>query len=182
MLEEQHFSDIVCRELGLNTPAADLSDWQQMLERIANRPRHTRIAIVGKYVQFHDAYLSVMEALKHGGYANGAVVDIDWIDSEYLTEDNYQQQLAACDGILVPGGFGDRGIEGMILAARYAREHDKPYLGICLGMQIAVIEFARHVCGIADAHSGEFAPQGEHKVIDFMPGQNEEIDKGALCA
>ena len=178
MLEEQHFSDIVCRELGLQTPPADLTDWQQMLERIADRPRQTTIAIVGKYVQFHDAYLSVMEALKHGGYANGAAVDIQWIDSEYLTEDNYQQQLAACDGILVPGGFGDRGIEGMILAARYAREHNKPYLGICLGMQIAVIEFARHVCGLPDAHSGEFAPQGEHKVIDFMPGQNEDIDKG----
>ncbi len=136
------------------------------------------IGLVGKYVQLHDAYLSVAEALRHAGFALGAVVDIRWIDSETVTEETQEELLAPLDGILVPGGFGSRGIQGMILAAQYAREHNIPYLGICLGMQIAVIEFARHVLGIADADSGEFAPECPHKVIDFMPGQSDEIDKG----
>ena len=134
--------------------------------------------MVGKYVQLHDAYLSVAEALRHAGYACGAQVEIRWINSEQVTEENVAEQLAGCGGIIVPGGFGDRGIEGMIVTARYAREHDVPYLGICLGMQVAVIEFARHVCGLADANSGEFDPTSPHRVIDFLPDQNDAVSKG----
>ena len=137
-----------------------------------------RFGLVGKYVQLHDAYLSVAEALRHAGYALNAKVDIEWIDSENITPGNCAQTLGCLDGIIVPGGFGSRGIEGMILAAQYARENFIPYFGICLGMQIAVIEYARHVAGIADAHSGEFDELCRHKVIDFMPGQSDNIDKG----
>ena len=136
------------------------------------------IGLVGKYVQLHDAYLSVAEALRHAGYVYGTRVDIQWIDSETITRDNVEEVLGSCDGILVPGGFGNRGIEGKIAAAHYARTHNIPYLGICLGMQIAVIEFARSVCGLADANSGEFDEGSTHKVIDFMPDQSDEINKG----
>ncbi|MBR6898497.1 MAG: CTP synthase, partial [Lachnospiraceae bacterium] len=132
----------------------------------------------GKYVQLHDAYLSVAEALTHAGFSHNASVEIEWIDSEELTEDNYTEKLKKVSGIIVPGGFGDRGIEGMILSAKYARENKIPYFGICLGMQIAVIEFARHVTGIEDACSGEFHDASEHRVIDFMPGQSDSIEKG----
>ncbi len=177
-LEQSGLSDIVCRELGIEAPAPDLAEWIAMVEKVKSAEKNVRIALVGKYVQLHDAYLSVAEALRHAGFALGAHVDIDWIDSEQITEENVAEILGAADGILVPGGFGDRGIEGMITACRYARERNVPYFGICLGMQIAVIEFARHVLGIADANSGEFAPDGAHKVIDFMPGQSDEIDKG----
>ena len=148
------------------------------MERIGGLSRHVRIALVGKYTQLHDAYLSVAEALRHAGYANDATVEIDWVDSEQITPANVDEVLAGHDGVLVPGGFGDRGIEGMICAARWAREGRVPYLGICLGMQIAVIEFARHAAGIEDACSGEFNELGAHKVIDFMPGQSDDIDKG----
>ena len=144
----------------------------------ADKDKKVTIGLVGKYIRLHDAYLSVAEALHHAGYAYSAEVEIRWIDSEEITPENVGEILRGCDGILVPGGFGDRGIEGMITTAQYCREHKVPYLGICLGMQIAVIEFARHVCGIADANSGEFAPEGEHKVIDFLPDQNDEVDKG----
>ena len=178
MLEKNNFSDIVCRELGIHAPEPDMRGWIEMLSRIKNRTRRVTIGLVGKYVKLHDAYLSVAEALRHAGYESGAFVDINWIDSEGITPENVEQQLAACDGIILPGGFGDRGIEGMITAAGYARTHNIPYFGICLGMQIAVIEYARHVCGLADANSGEFAPDTPHKVIDFMPDQNEEIAKG----
>ena len=177
-LEQSGLSDIVCRELGIEAPAPDLAEWIAMVEKVKSAEKNVRIALVGKYVQLHDAYLSVAEALRHAGFALGSHVDIDWIDSEQITEENVAEVLGAADGILVPGGFGDRGIEGMITACRYAREKNVPYFGICLGMQIAVIEFARHVLGIADANSGEFAPEGAHKVIDFMPGQSDEIDKG----
>ena len=178
MLEKNHFSDIVCRELRLETPQPDLSDWLTMVEKIRNRKKTVRIALVGKYVQLHDAYLSVMEALHHAGYDHGAKVEIDWVDSETLTKENLSAKLGGAAGILIPGGFGQRGIEGMVLAAQYARENRVPYLGICLGMQIAVIEFCRNVCGIADANSGEYEPYGLHKVIDFMPDQNQQINKG----
>ena len=178
MLEEQRFSAVVCRELGINAPEPDLTDWKQMLEKIGSRSGSVTIALVGKYVQLHDAYLSVGEALQHAGYALGTEVKIRWIDSETITPENVGEVLSGCGGILVPGGFGSRGIEGKILAAQYARERNVPYLGICLGMQIAVIEFARHVCGLADANSGEFDPGTAHKVIDFMPDQSDEIDKG----
>ena len=177
-LERFGFSSIVCRELGIDAPAPDLREWKTMVEQIKTRSRTVRIGLVGKYVQLHDAYLSVAEALRHAGFALGTKVDIDWIDSETITEDSCEGILGRLDGILVPGGFGHRGIEGMILAAQYAREHHLPYFGICLGMQIAVIEYARHVLKLKDANSGEFAPNCSNKIIDFMPGQSDEIDKG----
>ena len=178
MLENKGFSDVVCRELGLRVPEPDLTDWKRMVDEIHSRTHQVTIGLVGKYVQLHDAYLSVAEALRHAGYPLKAFVNIEWIDSETLTPETYEEILAPLDGILVPGGFGGRGIEGMILAAKYAREHNVPYFGICLGMQIAVIEYARNVAGITDANSGEFDELCENKVIDFMPGQSNDIDKG----
>ena len=177
-LERFGFSSIVCRELGIDAPAPNLREWETMVEQIKTRSHTVRIGLVGKYVQLHDAYLSVAEALRHAGFALGTKVDVDWIDSETITEDSCEGILGRLDGILVPGGFGHRGIEGMILAAQYAREHHLPYFGICLGMQIAVIEYARHVLKLKDANSGEFAPNCSNKIIDFMPGQSDEIDKG----
>ncbi|MGM9522341.1 MAG: CTP synthase [Oscillospiraceae bacterium] len=178
MLEEKNFSDVVCRELNINAPAPDLTEWRALVERIKNLHRTVTIGLVGKYVQLHDAYLSVSEALRHAGYYHDAAVKIEWIDSETLNEENYEEALKPLNGILVPGGFGSRGIEGMVLAAKYARENNVPYLGICLGMQISVIEFARNVIGWDDANSREFDENSTHKVIDFMPGQNDDIDKG----
>ncbi len=178
MLEKQHFSDTVCRELGLNVPEPDLREWEDMVCRIRSLDKTVTIGLVGKYVQLHDAYLSVAEALHHAGYVYGTRVDIKWIDSEGVTDGNAEEILGCCDGILVPGGFGGRGIEGKISTARYAREHDIPYLGICLGMQTAVIEFARNVCSLADANSGEFDPDSAHKVIDFLPDQSDDVAKG----
>lgn len=178
MLEEAHLSEIVCRELHMETPPPDLQEWRALCERIAARNECVKIGLVGKYVQLHDAYLSVAEALHHAGYSLGTDVEIEWIDSETITPDNTGTVFADLHGIIIPGGFGVRGIEGMILAAQYAREHQLPYLGICLGMQIAVIEFARNAAGLPDAHSGEFAPECKYKVIDFMDGQSASIDKG----
>ncbi len=178
MLEKSNFSSVVCRELGIDAPAAELSEWSEMVNRIHARQKNTDIALVGKYVQLHDAYLSVAEALRHAGYALNSEVTIHWIDSETLSEENIAAVLGGMDGIIVPGGFGSRGIDGMILAAKFARENRIPYFGICLGMQIAVIEYARNVAGIADADSGEFNELCKHKVIDFMPGQSDSIDKG----
>ena len=177
MLEKAHLSDIVCRELQLDAPKPELSDWEQMVERIKNRKKQVMIGLVGKYVELHDAYLSVAEALRHAGYYLDAEVDIEWIDSETITADSVATILDKLDGIIVPGGFGSRGIEGMILAAQYARENCLPYFGICLGMQIAVIEFARNVAGLNNAHSGEFA-QDVPKVIDYLPDQSDQTDKG----
>ena len=179
MLERSHFSEVVCRELGLSTKEPDLTEWQALVERIhASRSHTVSIGLVGKYVGLHDAYLSVAEALHHAGYQHNVHIDIQWIDSEEITPETVDTVLSGMDGILVPGGFGSRGIEGMILSAKYAREHNVPYFGICLGMQIAVIEYARNVCGIKDANSGEFNEQCKNKVIDFMPGQSEDVDKG----
>jgi len=178
MLEEGGLSGVVCRELGLEAGEPDLDEWTKLVESIKHREENVTIGLVGKYVKLHDAYLSVAEALAHAGFYHNAHVDIKWIDSEDLIESNYKEKLNGLDGIIVPGGFGDRGIEGMILAARYAREEKIPYFGICLGMQIAVIEFARNVAGITDACSGEFHDASDHKVIDFMPGQSEDVDKG----
>lgn len=178
MLEESDFSAVVCRELNINTPQPDLREWKQLVERIRNRSEEVHIGLVGKYVKLHDAYLSVAEAMNHAGYDLNTFIKIHWIDSEMITRENVSRVFAGLHGIIVPGGFGNRGIEGMILAAGYARSHSIPYLGICLGMQIAVIEFARNVLGLSHAHSGEFDEQCEHKVIDFMPGQSGEIDKG----
>ena len=177
-LEERGLSSVVCRELHLAVPEPDLREWRAMVSAIKNRSKSVTIGLVGKYVQLHDAYLSVAEALRHAGFFLDAKVSIRWIDSELVTAETVESTLAGLDGILVPGGFGSRGIEGMILAAQYAREKNIPYFGICLGMQVAVIEYARHVLGIADASSGEFAPEGLHKVIDYMPGQSDAVDKG----
>ncbi len=178
MLEKNNFSDIVCRELGLNVPPPDMSEWEDMLEMIENRRETVTIGLVGKYVELHDAYLSVAEALRHAGYVHGSFVTIKWIDSESITADNIEEQLAECSGIVVPGGFGSRGIEGKILTADYCRRNNLPYLGICLGMQVAVIAFARYVCGFSDADSGEFNQDSANKVIDFLPDQSEETAKG----
>ena len=178
MLERANFSSVVCRELGITAPEPDLTEWTIMVERIKARQHCVDIGLVGKYVALHDAYLSVAEALRHAGYERSTHVRIHWIDSEAITPGNVDEMLAGLDGILVPGGFGGRGIEGMILAARYAREKCIPYFGICLGMQIAVIEYARNVLEIGDANSGEFDELCRHKVIDFMPGQSDSIDKG----
>ena len=178
MLEESRFSEIVCRELGLNPGVLDLHEWNEMLQRIESRRGHVTIGLIGKYTKLHDAYLSVAEALHHGGYENGVHVDIRWIESEDLEEQDPETILGDVDGILVPGGFGVRGVEGKMQAARYAREHDVPYLGICLGMQTAVMEFARDVLGYEDADSAEFNEESTHKVIDFMPDQRGNIPKG----
>ena len=179
-LEKQGLGEVVCRELKLDVPDPwpQLAEWQSMVEKVKATERCVKIGLVGKYVQLHDAYLSVAEALRHAGYSLGTGVRIHWIDSEKLTSENIEEKLSGLDGIIVPGGFGDRGIEGMILAAGFAREHNLPYFGICLGMQIACIEMARNVLGLKDANSGEFDPGSAHKVIDFMPGQSDEIDKG----
>jgi CTP synthase len=178
MLEESHFSDVVCRELHLDAPAPDLTEWKQMCDKIKSADKEVTIGLVGKYVALHDAYLSVAEALRHAGYACGARVNIKWIDSETINDTNVKKVLEGCNGIIVPGGFGSRGIEGMISTAKYCRENNVPYLGICLGMQIAVIEFARNVIGFEDASSGEFNPDSLHKVIDFLPDQSDEVNKG----
>ena len=178
MLEKSNFSSIVCRELGIDAPNIDMSEWNEMLKTIHNRDKSVTIGLVGKYVQLHDAYLSVAEALRHAGYVNSACVEIKWIDSETITEDNVADVLKDCDGIIVPGGFGDRGINGMIYTANYCRMHNVPYLGICLGMQIAVIAYARYVTGLSDANSREFNPDSQNKVIDFLPDQNDEVAKG----
>ncbi len=178
MLEKSHFSWIVCRELGIDAGPCEMEDWTEMVERIKSRSKNVKIAIVGKYVKLHDAYLSVAEALRHGGFENNCHVDIDWIEAEDVNDETAKTILGDADGILVPGGFGDRGIEGKIAAAKYARENDVPYFGICLGMQIAVIEYARNVLGMKDANSGEFDGDCQYKVIDFMPDQYGDIPKG----
>ena len=178
MLEKSHFSEVVCRELNIKANKPDLKEWTAMVERIKTRPYTTHIALVGKYVELHDAYLSVAEALRHAGYQYNTHVKIHWISSEKISEENAEETFKGIDGIIVPGGFGNRGIEGMIATAKYAREHNVPYFGICLGMQIAVIEFARHVAGLEGANSGEFDSESEYKVIDFLPDQNDEVDKG----
>ena len=178
MLEKHHFSEIVCRELNIDAPELDMSEWKEMIDRIINRDKTVHIGLVGKYVQLHDAYLSVAEALRHAGYTYGTHIKIHWIDSEGVNAENVAEKLSECSGVIVPGGFGERGIEGMIETAKYCRENHVPYLGICLGMQIAVIEFARNVCMLKNANSGEFDANAENKVIDFLPDQSDGTDKG----
>ena len=178
MLEKSNFSEIVCRELDIKTGVPDLKEWEQLIERIRGRKKTVHIGLVGKYVKLHDAYLSIAEAMRHAGYELNTHIKIDWIDSETIKKDSVDTVLSHLDGVIVPGGFGDRGIEGMILAAEYARKNDIPYLGICLGMQIAVIEFARNVAGLADADSREFNENCKYKVIDYMPGQSDDVGKG----
>lgn len=178
MLQKKHFSDIVCRELGIYAPDLDLDDWRAMLENIRNCDREVTIGLVGKYVQLHDAYLSVAEALRHAGYTFRTGIRIKWIDSETITEETADAELADCCGVVVPGGFGTRGIEGKILAADCCRRKNIPYLGICLGMQVAAIAFARSVCGMTDANSREFDESSTHRVIDFLPDQDDSTSKG----
>ena len=178
MLEREGLADVVVRRLGLICHAPDLTEWATMVHRAKHPQGSVEIALVGKYVSLHDAYLSVVEALTHGGIENDVKVHIRWINSEEVTDDNAAQLLYGCQGILVPGGFGDRGIEGMISAIRYAREHRVPFFGICLGMQMAVVEYARHVCGLEEAHSSEFAPRTLYPVIDLMPDQVGVTAKG----
>ena len=178
-MEKENLAQVVCESLKLPCPQPDLDDWKSMVNDLRHPQTEVDIAIVGKYaVQLHDAYLSVVEALKHGGIANHANVHIHWIDSEHLTIENYEESLKGLDGILVPGGFGTRGTEGKILAVQYAREHKIPFLGICLGMQVAIIEFARNVLGYHDANSIELNPDTLHPVIALMPEQDGIEDLG----
>ena len=177
-LAREGLDTVVVNKLGLSCGEREMGDWEKMLARLKAAKKRVRIALVGKYVSLRDAYLSVAEALHHGGIENDAMVDIDWIDAENITAENVEELLGGCDGVLVPGGFGDRGVDGKILAIRYAREKNVPFLGICLGMQMAVVEYARSVLGFKDAHSTEFETKTEHGVIDLMPEQRDITDKG----
>jgi CTP synthase len=176
--QKQGLDDYVLHKLNIQAPVADMTEWHAMIDRANNLQHRVKIAIVGKYVQLHDAYLSVSESLKHAGYAANSDIDIRWVNSEYLCEENLLEELGEVDGILVPGGFGGRGIEGKIMAARYARENKIPYFGICLGMQIAVIEFARNVCGLDGANSVEWEETTKHPVIHLMPDQSGVVNMG----
>ena len=173
MMEEEHLAEVVCDCLRIPCPEPDLSDWNRMVHAMRNPKTRVTIALVGKYTQLHDSYLSVVEALHHGGFASGAEVEIKWVDSEELEKDPAAigDALSEIDGMIIPGGFGNRGTEGMILAAQYARENGIPFLGICLGMQMALVEFARNVVGWKDANSSELDPETAHPVIDLMPEQ-----------
>ena len=177
-MEKEHLAQVACECLHLNCPEPDLDDWHKMVDDLRHPTSKVTIALVGKYVQLHDAYISVVEALKHGGITNHATIDIKWVDSETVTEDNVDELLGEADGILVPGGFGTRGIEGMITAIRYARENKIPFLGLCLGMQLTIVEYARNVVGFRDAHSIEMDPNMTHPVIALMPDQNGIEDIG----
>ena len=171
-MEEEHLAEVACECLKLPCPEPNLEDWRAMITAWKSLEKEVTVALVGKYIQLHDAYISVVEALKHGGVANGVQVNIKWIDSELVTRENAEEMFQDVWGILVPGGFGDRGIEGKICAIEYARVHQIPFLGLCLGMQLSIVEFARHVLGYADAHSAEFSPTSCHQVIHLMPGQD----------
>ena len=177
-MEKEQLAQVVCESLKLPCSDPDLSDWKEMVNDLRNPQTEVEIAMVGKYIQLHDAYLSVVEALKHGGIASRANVKIRWVDSEEVNEENVAKVLEGVDGILVPGGFGIRGTEGKITAIQYAREHKIPFLGICLGMQMAIVEYARHVLGYQDANSIELDPDTTHPVIALMPEQNGVTDLG----
>lgn len=177
-MEKEHLADVVCECLCLENREPDLTDWTSMVEALRSPEDEVTIALVGKYIQLHDAYISVVEALKHGGISNRVNVNIKWVDSELVTEANANEYLSDVDGILVPGGFGDRGIDGKIQAISYARTHNIPYLGLCLGMQLAIVEYARNVLGYSDAHSVELDPSTTHPVIALMPDQNGVEDIG----
>ena len=177
-MEKENLAQVVCESLHLPCPEPDLSDWTHMVEALRHPNKEVTIALVGKYTQLHDAYLSVVEALKHGGIASHANVHLKWVDSELVTEENVAEYLSDVDGVLVPGGFGNRGIEGMITAIRYARENKIPFLGLCLGMQLTIVEYARNVLGYHDAHSIEMNPNTMHPVIALMPDQNGIEDIG----
>lgn len=177
-MEKEHLAQVACECLKLDCPEPDLTDWKAMVDSLRTPTDEITIALVGKYTQLHDAYISVVEALKHGGISNRCIVNIKWVDSETVTAENVREILSDVNGVLVPGGFGDRGIEGMIHAIRYAREQKLPYLGICLGMQLSIVEYARNVIGYTDAHSIELNPSTTHPVIALMPDQNGVEDIG----
>lgn len=177
-MEKENLAKVACQALHLDCPEPDLTDWVTMVDALRHPDKDVTIALVGKYIALHDAYISVVEALKHGGIAERATVNIKWVDSEDVTDENAADIFSDVSGILVPGGFGSRGVEGKIAAARYARENGLPYLGLCLGMQVAIVEFARHVCGYNDAHSIELDPNTTHPVIALMPDQNGVEDIG----
>lgn len=177
-MEKEHLAEVACKCLNLDCPEPDLKDWTEMVEKAKNPKKKVAVALVGKYISLHDAYISVVESLKHGGIANDAEVSIKWVDSEEVTDENAKDILGGVSGILVPGGFGDRGIDGKISAIRYARENNVPFLGLCLGMQLSIVEYARNVLGYADAHSVELDPQTTHPVIHLMPDQDGIEDIG----
>ncbi len=170
-LEKENLAGVVLECLNLESPEPDLKDWEEMVYYLRHPNKEVTVALVGKYVSLHDAYISVVEALKHGGIYNRATVHIKWVDSETVTPDNVDEILGDVSGILVPGGFGDRGIDGMIEAIKYARTHNVPFLGLCLGLQLSIVEFARDVIGFNDAHSAELDPDTTHPVIHIMPDQ-----------
>ena len=178
MIHEEGMDERVCRLLGIPAPEADLTEWRGMVDRLLTPEKDVRIAIVGKYVELPDAYLSIVEALTHGGIAHHAKVRVEWVAAEEVTPENVREKLAGCGGVLVPGGFGERGLEGKIAAVQYAREHGVPFLGICLGMQMAVVEYARHVLGLTGAHTSEVDPNTPYPVIDLMPDQQHIDEKG----
>lgn len=177
-MEKEHLAEVACECLNLECPEPDLNEWTDMVNRAKNLKKTVDIALVGKYISLHDAYISVVEALKHAGIANDAEVHIKWVDSETVTEENVHEILSNVTGILVPGGFGDRGIDGKIVAIKYAREQKIPFLGLCLGMQLSIVEYARNVLGYEDAHSVELDPQTTHPVIHLMPDQDGIEDIG----
>jgi len=177
-LKAQKIDDIVLNHFGLTAPEADMTEWLSLVDRVDNLKEDVRIALVGKYVELHDAYISVVESLKHAGYKHNAKVKIDWIQSEDITEENVHEYLKDADGILVPGGFGDRGVEGKITTIKYARENKVPFFGICLGMQLAAVEFARNVCGLTGAHSSELDPNTPYPIINLLPDQENVVEMG----
>ncbi|MBO4704175.1 MAG: CTP synthase [Spirochaetaceae bacterium] len=180
MLHEQKMDDVVCRELGIEGTKCDISQWQKMVDTIHAREGEIQVALVGKYVKLHDSYLSIVESLNHASFVVGKNLRIKWVDSDTVTDETAPEVFADCAGIILPGGFGHRGIEGMVSSCRYARTHKLPYFGICLGMQIAVIEFARSVLGYADANSREFDELCDHPVIDLMKNQEGVIKGGTM--
>ena len=177
-LKAQKIDDIVLKHFNLTAKEADMEEWTSLVERVDNLKDEVRIALVGKYVELHDAYISVVESLKHAGYKHNSKVKIDWIQSEDITEENVHEYLKDADGILVPGGFGDRGVEGKITTIKYARENKIPFFGICLGMQLAAVEFARNVCGLTGAHSSELDPNTPYPIINLLPDQENVVEMG----
>lgn len=177
-LHAQDIDDIVLDHFGIEAPEADMEEWRELVAKVKSLPNKRKVALVGKYVELQDAYISVVEALKHAGYAFNSDIEIDWINAEHVDADNVVTLLKGADAILVPGGFGDRGVEGKILATQYARENNVPFLGICLGMQLATVEFARNVLGLKGAHSTELDAKTDYPIIDFLPDQNDNVDLG----
>lgn len=178
MLLDQHMDQIVLDHFGIKAPEADMTDWMALVDRVQNLSKKVRIGLVGKYVELQDAYISVVEAMKHAGFAFDADIEVKWINAEHVSEENVAEWLSDVDGVLVPGGFGDRGVEGKIAATAYARENNVPFLGICLGMQLATVEFARNILHLKDAHSSELNPQTPYPIIDLLPEQKDVEDLG----